>query len=164
MWKTYATWLAAACAVMITSYGEANASISVDKAEVVVDGETRRETITVANNRATPAFVEISAREILNPGEQPEQANRGPDPSGVGLLAGPTRFSVLIEGFSPFGRATASTFNNVSTLTGLVSNRVSETCATGDRVALTVFRFEPVAVTQRNGAYNGVVSIIMAVE
>lgn len=72
----------------------AAASITVDKAEVVVTAETDRETLIVSNPRDTPAFVEISAREILNSGQNPEESNRSPDPRVVGLLAAPTRLAL----------------------------------------------------------------------
>jgi P pilus assembly chaperone PapD len=70
------------------------AAIAVDKAEVVLEKETKGESVILTNTGEAPTFVEVTAREILNPGEMPEQANRGPDPRGVGLLAAPARLAL----------------------------------------------------------------------
>lgn len=85
-----ASWLV----VGLVGASPAAASIAVDKAEIVVSGDTNRETVIVSNQRATPAFVEVSAREITNPGKAPEEAVRDPDPRRVGLLVAPTRLAL----------------------------------------------------------------------
>lgn len=82
------------------------------------------------------------------------------------LLNGPGEpipFRVAIENLDVTGGATSVIFNNGASVSNLVSNRESETCATGPRAVLSAFR-DPVPANQRNGAYSGVVSIIMAAE
>lgn len=86
--------LAASLVLMATLTVPAQASIVLDRTEVIVAADAERETLTVTNTRDTPAFVSIAAREILNPGQQPEESNKGPDPRAVGLLAAPTRLAL----------------------------------------------------------------------
>ena len=85
---------AALAALLATLAMPAVASISVDKTEVIVEAGTERDAVTVTNDSDAPAFVSISAREILEPGKAPEVANKSPDPKTVGLLAAPTRLAL----------------------------------------------------------------------
>jgi P pilus assembly chaperone PapD len=85
---------AALAALLATLAMPAVAAISVDKTEVIVQASAEREAITVTNESDAPAFVSITAREILEPGKVPEVANRSPDPKLLGLLAAPTRLAL----------------------------------------------------------------------
>jgi P pilus assembly chaperone PapD len=69
-------------------------AIGVDKAEVVLEAGSAGDSVILTNTGATPTFIEVTAREILNPGQAPEQANRGPDPRSLGLLAAPSRLAL----------------------------------------------------------------------
>lgn len=86
--------LAVSLVLLAVITAPAHASIVLDRTEVIIAADVERETITVTNTRDTPAFVSIAAREILNPGRQPEESNKGPDPRAVGLLAAPTRLAL----------------------------------------------------------------------
>lgn len=70
------------------------AAIGIDKAEIVFEAGRAGDSVILTNTGDAPTFVEITAREILNPGEAPEQAQRGPDPRSLGLLAAPSRLAL----------------------------------------------------------------------
>lgn len=76
----------------------------------------------------------------------------------------PIPFLIGVSGLSASGRATAISFVNGGQVTNLISNRDSETCATGPLATLEAVRAGLVPATQANGVYTATVSIIMAVE
>jgi P pilus assembly chaperone PapD len=83
-----------ASALLLAIPALASATIGVDKAEIVLEAGAAGDSVVLSNTGDAPTFVEITAREVLNPGETPEQANRGPDPRGLGLLAAPSRLAL----------------------------------------------------------------------
>jgi P pilus assembly chaperone PapD len=70
------------------------AAISIDKAEIVLEPAVQGDSVIITNTGEAATFIEITAREILNPGGTPEQASRAPDPRTIGLLAAPARLAL----------------------------------------------------------------------
>lgn len=84
----------ALAALLLTMPTLTLAAITVDKAEIVLEAGASGDSVILTNNGDAATFIEVTAREILNPGSTPEQAHRAADPRSLGLLAAPSRVAL----------------------------------------------------------------------